>query len=779
MIIIEMTRKNKSAGGRDKNILWFDEINKDDVELVGGKGANLGEMVELLGDLVPNGFMVTAPAYHRFIEHNNLADEIEDVLKTTNIERQTELTSASKKVKELIVNGDFPPDMANEIIQAYNKLGEMFGLKQSLVAIRSSATAEDLPDASFAGQQETFLNIKGEANVVNHVRKAFASLFTPRAIFYREEKGFDHFKVGLSAVVQKMIQSEVSGVMFTLDPVTNEKDKIIIEAVWGLGEYAVQGIVTPDHYKVLKKENKITEINVHPQKYQLIRQQDKNVKTKVPADKVKIQKLNSSRIVDLAEIGEKIHQHYFFPQDIEWAADKNKLYILQTRPVTTTKMAKGSGQKAKGSNVEGELVLKGDPASPGIGSGKVKLIKKASNIDRVKKGDVLVTEMTAPDFVPAMKRASAIVTNLGGLTSHAAIVSRELGIPCVVGTGKATKLLKNGDDVVVDGKTGEIWIGTISEKLKVQSSKLKKKNKDKNKKQIKTATNLYVNLAEPSLAKDMAERNVDGVGLLRAEFMIAEIGTHPQRLLQQNKGEEFTDELAEGIKKFCEAFNPRPVVYRATDFKSNEYRHLKGGKDFEPEEPNPLLGFRGALRYISTPEVFELELEAIKKVRNKFGLKNLWMMIPFVRTPEEFLEVKRIAAARGLVRSPSFKLWMMVEIPSNVILLEDFIKVGIDGVSIGSNDLTMLTLGLDRDNNEIAYQFDETNPAVFKSIERVIKVCHENNITSSICGQAPSQYPDMVEDLVNWGITSISVNPDAIERSREVIAEAERRKIRK
>ncbi len=765
-------KKNNSAR-KGKDILWFKEVKKDDVELVGGKGANLGEMVEVLGDLVPNGFMVTAAAYFKFIEFNNLSDKIRDVLKTTNIERQTELTSASKEIKQLITNGRFPDEMANKIMTAYNELGDMFGLKQSLVAIRSSATAEDLPDASFAGQQETYLNIKGEANVINHVRKAFASLFTPRAIFYREEKGFDHFKVGLAAVVQKMIQSEVSGVMFTIDPVTNEKEKIIIEAVWGLGEYAVQGIVTPDHYKILKKENRIIEMDVNPQRYQLIRQQDKNVKTKVPKEKQNIQKLNSSRIIDLAEIGEKIHQHYFFPQDIEWAASKDKLYILQTRPVTTTNMKQDSAKSDE--KINGELVLKGDPASPGMGSGKVKLIKKADNIDKVKKGDVLVTNMTAPDFVPAMKRAAAIVTNLGGLTSHAAIVSRELGIPCVVGTEKATKILKKGDEVVVNGKTGEIWLGTISEKLKVKSEKPKKNKKKK----IKTATNLYVNLAEPTLAKDMAERNVDGVGLLRAEFMIAEIGTHPQRMLQQNQGKEFTNKLAEGIKEFCQAFNPRPVVYRATDFKSNEYRHLKGGKDFEPEEPNPLLGFRGALRYISTPEVFELELEAIKQVRNKHGLKNLWMMVPFVRTPEELLEVKRIAAAQGLSRSPSFKLWMMVEIPSNVILLEDFIKVGIDGVSIGSNDLTMLTLGLDRDNNEIAYQFDETNPAVMKSIEKTIKTCKKNNVTSSICGQAPSQYPDVVEDLVKWGITSISVNPDAIERSREIIASAEKNKLKK
>jgi pyruvate,water dikinase len=754
-----------------KNILWFEDITKDDIDYVGGKGANLGEMTAFLGDVVPPGFVVTAQAYFDFIDHNNFNEKIREIIERTDTDKGKDLQKAAKEIKELITSGEVPEDLAQEIIDSYHKLGKLSGLKQSYVAIRSSATAEDLPDASFAGQQETYLNVKGEANVVNQIREAWASLFTPRAIFYREEKGFDHFKVGLAAVVQKMIQAEVSGVMFTIDPVTNNKEKIVIEAVWGLGEYIVQGTVTPDHYVIKKKENRIIKIEDHPQEKQLVRNQGENKETKVPDKKIDRQKLNSSDIVELAEIGEKIHQHYYFPQDIEWAWVNNNFYIVQTRPVTTVDK-QGEKQESKDSPIKGEVILTGDPASPGIGQGEVIIVEKASEIDRVKEGQVLVTSMTAPDFVPAMKRASAIVTDLGGLTSHAAIVSRELGVPCVVGTKTATEILKEGQEIIVNGESGKIWKGEVTKK--------QKKDKDQEKEEkIETATNLYVNLAEPSLAKDMSEKDIDGVGLLRAEFMIAEIGKHPQKLIQDGKQEEFIQDLADGMESFCKAFHPRPVVYRATDFKSNEYKNLEGGELFEPEEANPLLGFRGALRYLSLPDVFELELEAIKRVRNKAGLKNLWMMVPFVRTPKELLEVKRIINDYGLHRGTSFKLWMMVEIPSNVILLDEFIKVGIDGVSIGSNDLTMLTLGLDRDNSDIAYTFDERNEAVLWAIKKTIKTCQKHKISSSICGQAPSQYPDLVEKLVNWGITSISVNPDAIRRSREMISWAEKRKIKK
>lgn len=762
-----MMRKNKL-------VLWFSEIDKNDISLVGGKGANLGEMTSFLKEYVPNGFAITSTAYFDFIQENKLDKTIAEVLKTTNVYNQSELTDASKKIKEAINKAPIPNTIVKAVIASYHRLGSYFGLSEALVAVRSSATAEDLPDASFAGQQETFLNVKGEANVVNKIRSSWASLFTPRAIFYRQEKKFDHFKVGLSAVVQKMVQSDISGVMFTIDPVTNQKDKIVIEAIWGLGEYIVLGVVTPDHYEIEKESLKITEATCIKQRFMLKKVDGKTIKTLVPENFQGLQKLDSNQIVKLAQIGEKIHQHYFFPQDIEWAIEKGKIYIVQTRPVTTTKSKlESKSSKLKGGDEYKELILTGDSASPGIGSGKVVIIRRPSEINKVKKGNVLVTTMTSPDFVPAMKRAAAIITDKGGQTSHAAIVSRELGIPCIVGTKIGTKILQNDENVIVDGIEGKIWLGK-TKKMTVKRPKISSKHK-----KIQTATKLYVNLAEPELAKDIAKRDVDGIGLLRAEFMIAEIGIHPQKLIQQKRGQFFTDKLTNGLLKFCRAFNPRPVIYRATDFKTNEYRHLQGGELFEPEEPNPMLGFRGAIRYINTPQTFALELEAIKKIRNKYGYKNLWLMIPFVRTPKELLEVKRLIAASGLTRNSSFKLLMMAEIPSNFLCLEDFIKVGIDGVSIGSNDLTMLILGLDRDNSEVASGFDERNKAVLKALKRIVKTCSKNKITCSICGQAPSKYPDLVEKLVGWGITSISINPDAIERTREIIAWAEKQVISK
>ncbi|MFH1560990.1 MAG: phosphoenolpyruvate synthase [Patescibacteria group bacterium] len=756
---------------KQKDILWFNEIDKSDGGLVGGKGANLGEMTSFLGDLVPNGFVVTASAYFEFLRANNLAEKISKILSSRNAQRPEELLDASKEIKRLIIRADVPPALAKNIISSYHRLGKFFGLKQALVAVRSSATAEDLPGASFAGQQETFLNIRGEANLVNNVRRAWASLFTPRAIFYREEKGFSHDQVGLATVVQKMIQSEVSGVMFTVDPVTNQKNKVVIEAVWGLGEYIVQGTVTPDHYEVDKTDHRILKIQPAVQRFQLIKQGIKTMRGPVPTKRQKLQKLNSAQIVELAKIGEKIHQHYFFPQDIEWGTENGRFYVLQSRPVTTLKSKKSD----KETGIEGELVLLGDGASPGIGQGKVVILKKVSQIGKIKKGDVLVATMTSPDFVPAMKKAEAIITDKGGQTSHAAIVSRELGTPCVVGTKRATQILKDGDHVVVDGQEGKIWLGKIK-KGAIPKKKKVRTNKDP---KISTATKLYVNLAEPELAKTIAQRDVDGVGLLRAEFIIAQIGVHPQKMIQEGKQDQFIQKLADGMLKFCQAFAPKPVVYRATDFKTNEYRHLEGGDLFEPKEPNPMLGFRGAIRYISLPEVFQLELEAMKLVRNKHGFKNLWLMVPFVRTPKELAEVKRIVSGSGLTRGSNFKLWMMVEIPSNVSCLKQFIDVGIDGVSIGSNDLTMLILGLDRDNSEVAPGFNENDPAVLKAIRKTIKTCNQYNLTSSICGQAPSEHPQLIEKLVRWGITSVSVSPDAIDGARQTIAWAEKRKIAK
>ncbi len=750
-------------------ILWFSEVDKDDIGLVGGKGANLGEMTHAKFP-VPNGFVVTAQAYYEFIRENNLALKIKHLLTTANFQKVDTLTQVSQHIKAEIMRSTVSDELVTEIFKSYAKLGGV--LKDALVAVRSSATAEDLPSASFAGQQDTYLNISGEANLLESIKEAWASLFTPRAMFYRHEQNFDHHKIGIAIVVQKMVASEKSGIMFTIDPVTNDKSKIVIEAIYGLGEMIVQGEATPDHYEVEKQDLVITNKQIQIQKEMLTKVGHINKKIVVKKTDQDKQKISDEHIQILADLGRRLEKHYYFPQDSEWAIEGNKVFIVQTRAITTTNN-KPTEVRAVGPIIElkaSDLILTGDPASPGIRTGPVRVLKSSKEIDKILKGEVLVAPQTNPDFVPAMKRAAAIVTDTGGRTSHAAIVSRELGIPAVVGTGKATSLLKTGQIVTVNGSKGEIYKGGVVGA--VQKTEIIPTE------HLKTATRVYVNLAEPEFSHAISKRHVDGVGLLRAEFMMAAIGTHPKKMIKDHRSTEFINKLAEGLEQFCRSFYPRPVVYRASDFKTNEYRGLIGGKEFEPVESNPMLGFRGAYRYVHDPKVFELELEAIKLIRNKKGLKNLWLMVPFVRTVKELIEVKSIIAASGLHRSPSFKLWMMVEIPSNVILLEKFIEAGIDGVSIGSNDLTMLILGTDRDNSEVAPEFDERNEAVLWALEKVIKTCHKYKITSSICGQAPSLYPDLLEKLVTWGVTSVSVSPDAIEHTRQTISHFEKELIK-
>jgi pyruvate,water dikinase len=739
--------------------LWFKDIDKDDIPLVGGKGANLGELVKA-GIPVPDGFVVTAKAYFDFINSTSIKRKIMTELDGLDVEDSDKLMEASERIKLAIMQADIPKDIVEEIKSFYM---ELCGESDKYVAVRSSATAEDLIEASFAGQQESFLEIKGWKSVVNHVQKCWASLFTARAIFYRTENKFSHLKVGIAVPVQLMCQSEASGIMFTVNPVTNNRDEISIEAAYGLGQPIVSGEITPDQYVVSKKTGKIVSRIVVPQDWQLTI----NGKTPVSTKYKKKQKLTNKQIVELAEIGSKIEKHYGTPQDIEYGVENGRILIVQSRPVTT--LIQKFNNVVIDKDVKARFLLEGLAASPGVFSGKVQIVKSPKEIGKVKEGDVLVAEMTNPDYVPAMKRAGAIVTDLGGRTSHAAIVSRELGVPAVVGTLNATNMLSNGEVITVDGNLGKVYEGDIT---KVVSSVEKS---DVNLNKIKTATKVYVNLAEPELAKEMASRNIDGVGLLRAEFIIANIGTHPKKFIKEGKKKEFIAALADGLEKFADAFNPRPVVYRFTDFKSNEYANLKGGKEFETDEPNPMLGYRGVSRYIKDIDVFEMELEAIKIVRNKKGLKNLWVMMPFVRTVQELREVKKIVSASGLRRSGTFKFWMMVEIPSNVILLDDFIDEGIDGVSIGTNDLTMLILGVDRDNERVADIYDEMNPAVLKSLEKIIKTCKKRGITCSVCGQAPSVFPELVEMMVDWGVTSVSVSPDVVEKTRGIVYEAEKK----
>jgi len=741
-----------------KAIVWFNEVTKKDIPLVGGKGANLGEMTNAHIP-VPPGFIVTANAYYDFLQRSKISDKIHNLLKPLDPNDSKQLQQIADQVQQVVLDAPMPPELAKEIEQAYIKMG------RGLVAIRSSATAEDLPEASFAGQQSTFLNVQGEKGVVAAVQACWASLFTPRAIFYRHHQGFDHLRVGIAVPVQKMVQSEASGVMFTLEPVTSDSSKIIIEAVYGLGETIVSGDVTPDTYMVDKDGLRISRKTIAPQEWKLIKREgskgeETNVKVVLTPEEQAQQKISDEDIITLAKLGKRIEDWYQFPQDIEWAKENNKLFIVQTRPVTTIKEREAEVKP----EIEAPVLLSGAPASPGMASGPVKIISDPSQIDKVKDGDILVAEMTTPDFVPAMKRAKAIVTDRGGRTAHAAIVSRELGIPCIVGTGQATTILTDGQIISVDGSRGKVYAGRVAGREEVVAI---------SRERIKTKTRVYVNLAQPDLVDRVAKRDVDGVGLLRAEFMVAQIGEHPNYMISQNRGREFVDKLAAGLTAFTKAFNPRPVVYRTNDFKTNEYRALKGGEKYEAEEENPMLGYRGASRYITDTDVFKLELEAIKKVRQDYP--NLWVMIPFVRTVDELTRTVKIMESVGLKRSDNFKLWMMVEVPSNIFLMEKFLEVGIDGISIGSNDLTQLILGIDRDSVKLAETFDERDEAVLIALERAIKVSKSMGVTSSICGQAPSVYPELTEKLVEWGITSVSVSPDMIDTTRDIIAKAEER----
>jgi pyruvate, water dikinase len=775
-----------------KSIVWFEEVTKHDVGLVGGKGANLGEMTNAHLP-IPYGFVVTSHAYFNFIKESDLDLKMKDVLKSVNCDNPHELQQVSRQLQDLILKAEMPHTLAKEIIHFYENLsakeekylvGSLSDFKlshhkikhlyqQPYVAVRSSATAEDLPNASFAGQQETYLNVKGETNLLIKVKDCWASLFTERAIYYRHEQGFDHFKVGLAAVIQRMVQSDKSGIAFSIDPVTNDKNKIIIEAIFGLGEYIVQGKVTPDHYEVDKRSILILKKEKKYQSSKYIKATKDNKEVKLSKSVGSQQKLTEEEIVEVALLVKDIEHHYYFPQDIEWAIENNRVFIVQSRPITTIKNIDNS--KKKDANDTAELsqmtpIAVGSPASPGVATGPVRLIHSPKEIDRMKHGDILVAPQTNPDYVPAMKKAAAIVTEKGGRTSHAAIVSRELGVPAVVGTEKITKIVHEDEIITVNGSTGEIYKG----KVVLSHTSPNSLTSPTSHRSLHTVTKVYVNLAEPEEAEKVAKLHCDGIGLLRAEFMIAGIGTHPKEFIKNKEEHKFINILTNDLLKFVKPFHPRQVVYRATDFKTNEYKHLIGGAKYEPREENPMIGFRGASRYIVNPDVFVMELAAIRNVWEK-GYNNLHLMIPFVRTTWELIKIKEIVREFGLFDLDGFKLWIMVEVPACALAVEDFIKIGIDGVSIGTNDLTMMLLGVDRDNSEVANIYDERNPTIISVLEYVVKTCADNNVTASICGQAASDYPEIVERLVKAGITSVSVNPDAIDRTRASIFEIEKK----
>lgn len=773
-----------------KSIVWFEEVGKNDVGLVGGKGANLGEMTNARLP-IPYGFILTSSAYFNFIKEANLQDKIKNFLTGVNCENPNELHQASIHIIDIIRKAEMSHTLIKEVFLYYENLrikedqylhnqisDTNIGFHRikhlyqpPLVAVRSSATAEDLPNASFAGQQETYLNVKGETELLIKIKDCWASLFTERAIYYRHEQGFDNFKVGLAAVVQRMVQSDKSGIAFSIDPVTNDKNKIVIEAIVGLGEYIVQGKVTPDHYEIDKRSLVILKKEIKYQTLKYVKAHKDNIEKKLSKIEGSKQKISDEEIIKLTLLVKDIEHHYYFPQDIEWAIEKDDVFIVQSRPITTIKQTTKINDQNEVTTTNLIPLVFGAPASPGIGVGPVTIIRSPKEIDKIKKGDVLVAPQTNPDYVPAMKKACAIVTDKGGRTSHAAIVSRELGIPAVVGAEGATKKLRDGMIVTVNGKTGEVYKGKVMKSESSMTSHGVHHN-------YHTVTKVYANLAEPEEALRVSRMPVDGIGLLRAEFMIAGIGTHPKEFIRNKKEDEFIKRLTHDMIKFAKPFNPRPIIYRATDFKTNEYKHLIGGAKYEPHEENPMIGFRGASRYIANPEIFAMELKAIKNVWEK-GYHNLHLMIPFVRTTWELIKIKEIIKQYGLFDLPGFKLLIMVEVPACALNIEEFLKIGIDGVSIGTNDLTMMLLGVDRDNQEVANIYDERNPIIVSVLEYIVKTCTQYGVTSSICGQAASDYPEIVEKLVKAGITSVSVNPDAIERTRESIYAIEKKHFKK
>ncbi len=789
-----------------KNVLWFNELGIADVPRVGGKNASLGEMYNNLlskGVNLANGFATTADAYFDFLDKTGLASKIDVILKDIDVHDLRALQQKGKKVRELILKSRLHQELQDEIVTSYKELSKQYNVANVDVAVRSSATAEDLPGASFAGQQETYLNISGAENVLLAVKKCIASLFTDRAIAYRQEMGFSHSKVGLSAGIQKMVRSDVgvSGVMFSCDTESGFGDVVLINASWGLGENVVLGRVEPDQYYVFETTLKtghrpIIEKKMGSKLIKMIydknpKEPTKNIKTTLKEQQSFV--LTDDDILQLAKWSMIVEEHYKKSMDMEWAKDgtDGKLYILQARPETVqSKKNLTVLEDYVLDVVDRELVTLAHGMSVGskIGSGKANNIMSAKDINKFKKGEILVTGMTDPDWVPAMKLASAIITDQGGRTAHAAIVSRELGIPCIVGAGSATKTIKTGTEVTVDcskGEHGVAYKGIIPFKInKTDISNIQK-----------TKTKISMNLADPSQAFDLSFIPNDGVGLAREEFIIANtIKIHPMALLNyktapadvkkqidaltlgyEDKTSFYVDKLAEGIGKIGAAFYPKQVIVRFSDFKTNEYRQLIGGETYEPKEENPMMGWRGASRYYDDKfkEAFVLECKAIKKVREEFGIDNVQVMVPMCRTLDEGRKVIEIIESAGLKRGVgNLKIFVMCEVPSNVILAKEFLQI-FDGFSIGSNDLTQLTLGLDRDNAEIMSVANEKNEAVKVSIISAIKACKEAGKYSGICGQAPSDFPDFAEFLVEQGIKSISLNPDSIIKTMLVVAEKE------
>ncbi|MFA1610526.1 phosphoenolpyruvate synthase [Halobellus rubicundus] len=755
-------------------VAWLDDVRSTDVDSVGGKGASLGELTAA-GLPVPSGFVVTAGTYREFIEDAGIDEELFSAVDVDHEDTEA-LREAHERAHELIMETPVPDDVREEIIAAYRDLGD----GERFVAVRSSATAEDLPDASFAGQQETFLNVREDA-LVERVKECWASLFSQRAIYYRNRQGFPHEKVDIAVVVQEMVDAEKSGVLFTSHPSTGDP-QIIIEAAWGLGEAVVSGSVSPDNYVIDRETGEVETITVADKKTMMIKDEEtgETIETEVPDDKRSVRVLEDGEIDELIELGERVEDHYGTPQDVEWAVHEGEIYMLQSRPITTiddedeaaadVEAAGADGGTEADSADSGDVLLRGLGSSPGIASGEVRIVTKLDHLDQVGEGDIIVTEMTMPDMVPAMKRAAGIVTDEGGMTSHAAIVSRELGVPAVVGAGSATRDLEDGQLITIDGDKGTIREGTEPEEEETEPIE---DARPKTPVKPMTATEVKVNVSIPEAAERAAATGADGVGLLRTEHMVLSLGKTPTKYIADNGERAYVDELVDGIRTAAEEFYPRPVRVRTLDAPTDEFRQLEGGDD-EPREHNPMLGYRGIRRSLDNPDLFKHELEAFRRIFD-MGYDNVEVMFPLVNDAEDVARARNLMKQAGV--DPEKRTWgVMVETPAAALEVESMAQEGIDFVSFGTNDLTQYTLAVDRNNERVADRFDELHPAVLSLIGDTIETCRELGVKTSICGQAGSK-PQMVQFLVEKGVSSVSANIDAVRDVQHEVKRVEQRLI--
>lgn len=749
---------------------FFKQLGKEDIPIAGGKGANLGELTNA-GIPVPPGFVITAGTYKQFITKTGIVDKINAMLEDLDYNNTSELQKVADDIKELIVTTEIPGDIQTAIIESYNKLNMDVGKEDVIVAIRSSATAEDLPDASFAGQQDTYLNISGIDDVLTNVRMCWASLFEARAIFYRAENDFDHSQVLIAVVVQQMVNSEKSGVMFTVDPSTGAEE-MLIEGAWGLGEGVVSGTVTPDTCRYDKANDEVKSYLVNTKKTMFTKDPDTGatVQIDVPDDLKDKRVLTESDLEQLTQLGRRIQKHYGAPMDTEWGIEDDKVFMLQARPITTLDNIDDAKDDQSLDDGERVIITRGLGASPGLVSGTVKIIRKLDELDKILDGDILVTTMTTPDMVPAMKRANGIVTDEGGVTCHAAIISRELGIPCVAGTGEATSVLEENTKITIDGKKGIVYEGDFGgDKASEESTEATVSTAAA---PLVTVTDVKVNVSMAEAAQKAYATGADGVGLLRTEHMMLATGIVPYKFIDEGREDELVQVLVDNILKVVDVFYPKTVWYRTLDAPTDEFKTLEGGEN-EPDEANPMLGWRGIRREIDQPDILRAEFKAIKKLHEQ-GYTNIGVMLPLLHKPEELRQAKQIAESVGLIPHVDVDFGMMVETPASAIIIEDFIAEGLDFVSFGTNDLTQYTLALDRNNELVAKHYTEAHPAVLKLLMSVIEKCNQAGVTTSICGQAGSK-PEIVEKLVEAGISSISANTDAVPEIRQLVAKVEKK----